>query len=256
MSSIRRRLFPQERSEAAADAEVDPGPRVCRIGLVHVVPLLVGHHLERQLVVVPEEHRPLAVLRDRRSLLHDVDDREAVLRVHRHEEPRRRPGSGTPCGTRPRRRSRRWSPPATGLPRRGASGRATSRRRARKAFRKAWVSGRFSQLVLLARRGRDGVEPHAVDSHAEPEVDDREQSLPDRGIVEVEVRLVGVEPVPVVGLGHLVPGPVRRLEVLEDDPRVGVLVGGVAPDVEVPLGRSRRGSAGPLEPRDAGPTCD
>ena len=45
-----------------------------------------------------------------------------------------------------------------------------------------------------------------------------------------------VEAVPVVGLRHRVPGPVRRLEVLEDDARVRVALGRVAPDVEVALG--------------------
>ena len=43
-----------------------------------------------------------------------------------------------------------------------------------------------------------------------------------RGVVEVEVGLVGVEAVPVVGAGDRVPGPVGGLEVLEDDARVAV----------------------------------
>ena len=46
---------------------------------------------------------------------------------------------------------------------------------------------------------------------------------------------MGIEPVPVVGLRDRIPGPVRGLEVREDDPRVPVLLGVVAPDVEVPL---------------------
>ena len=49
-----------------------------------------------------------------------------------------------------------------------------------------------------------------------------EHRVVDRGVVEVEVRLVGEEPVPEVLLAHRVPGPVRRLGVDEDDP--GVLV--------------------------------
>jgi hypothetical protein len=35
---------------------------------------------------------------------------------------------------------------------------------------------------------------------------------------------MGIEAVPVVGVGHRIPGPVRRLEVLEDDARVAVLL--------------------------------
>ncbi len=59
---------------------------------------------------------------------------------------------------------------------------------------------------------------------------------------------MGVEPVPVVRLGHRIPGPVGRFEVLENDPRVLVLVGCVTPDVEVPPGGARLGPARPLEP--------
>ena len=78
----------QQRRQPAADAQVDPRPRVLGVDPVHVVAVLVGHHLERQLVVVAQEDRPLAALGDRRRLLQDVDDREAVLHPHRHEEPR------------------------------------------------------------------------------------------------------------------------------------------------------------------------
>ena len=58
-----------------------------------------------------------------------------------------------------------------------------------------------------------------------------------------------VEAVPEVGVGDRVPRPVRRLEVLEDDARVRVAVGRVAPDVEVALGEPGRGAARALEPR-------
>ena len=53
-----------QRREPAADADVDPHPRVGGVGLVHVVALFVGDHLERQLVVVAQEEAPLAVLGD------------------------------------------------------------------------------------------------------------------------------------------------------------------------------------------------
>ena len=56
-----------QRREPAADADVDPHLRIGGVRLVHVVALLVGDHLERQLVVVAEEHRPLAVRRGCRA---------------------------------------------------------------------------------------------------------------------------------------------------------------------------------------------
>src|SRR5690606_41606001 len=45
-----------------------------------------------------------------------------------------------------------------------------------------------------------------------------------------------------------IPGPVGRLGIGEDDPRLGIEGVGVAPDVEVALGRSLRSAAGALEP--------
>ena len=69
-----------------------------------------------------------------------------------------------------------------------------------------------------------GVEPHAVDAQLEPEIDDRQDRFPDRRVVEIQVGLMRVEAVPVIGLGHRVPAPVRGLEILEDDPGVLVLL--------------------------------
>ena len=56
--------------------------------LVHVVALLARHHLERQLVVVAQEDRPLAVVRDVGRLRHDLDDRMAVFLRDRHVHAR------------------------------------------------------------------------------------------------------------------------------------------------------------------------
>ena len=87
-SSILRRLFASKRREAAANAEIDPRRRIVRVNAIHVIALFVGHHFERQLVVIAQEHRPLAVLRNRRRLLEDVDDRKPILHLQRHEHPR------------------------------------------------------------------------------------------------------------------------------------------------------------------------
>ena len=53
---------------------------------------------------------------------------------------------------------------------------------------------------------------------------------------------------PVVRARDIVPGPVRRLGVGEDDPRVLVLVRRVGPHVPVALGRAGRGLTRALEP--------
>jgi hypothetical protein len=68
-----------------------------------------------------------------------------------------------------------------------------------------------------------------------------------RGVLEVEVGLVGEEPVPEELPAHRVERPVGRLGVDEDDPRAGIPVG-VGPHVEVAVGAGRVGATG-LEPR-------
>ena len=96
-----------------------------------------------------------------------------------------------------------------------------------------------------------GVEAEAVEAEVEPEAKDVEHRLLDLGLLVVEVGLVGEEAMPVVGAGRLVPGPVGRLGVEEDDPGVAVAVVRVRPDVPVALGRVAAG-AGLLEPRVVG----
>ncbi len=78
----------QQRREAPADAEVEARTRIGGVRLVHVVALLAGHHLERQLVVVAQEDRPLAVVGNVGRLRHDLDDRVAVLLRDRHVHAR------------------------------------------------------------------------------------------------------------------------------------------------------------------------
>jgi hypothetical protein len=93
------------------------------------------------------------------------------------------------------------------------------------------------------------VEPQPVDAHLEPEVHDAQHGFQHLRIVEVEVGLVRIEAVPVVGLRHRVPRPVRPLGVDEDDARALVFLVCVGPDVEVARHRARLGVAGALEPR-------
>ena len=52
-------------------------PRSLRIDAVHVIALFVGDHLQRELVVVAQEHGPLAVFRNGRRDAQDVGDRDS-----------------------------------------------------------------------------------------------------------------------------------------------------------------------------------
>ena len=78
----------QQRRQAAADAEIEARATIGGIGLPQIIALAVGHHFQRQFVVIAQEHRPLAVFRDRRRLAHDVGDRKAVLARDRHVHAR------------------------------------------------------------------------------------------------------------------------------------------------------------------------
>ena len=86
------------------------------------------------------------------------------------------------------------------------------------------------------------VEAEAVHAHVHPEADRVDDRVVHGRVVEVEVGLVGEEPVPEVLLAHRVPGPVRRLGVDEDDPGVLVELVGVGPDVEVAVRALRVGA--------------
>ena len=123
-------------------------------------------------------------------------------------------------------------------------------RRARSSFSTSCVSGRFSQLVP-SRSMRYGTASSRIPST--PMSSQKRMTLSTARahvrVVEVQVGLMVEEAVPVVGAGHRVPGPVRRLGVREDDARALVAAAGVAPDVVVALGRAGRRAARRLEPR-------
>ena len=196
----------EQRRQPAANAQVDARLRIVGVDAVHVVALLVGHHLERELVVVAQEEPPLAGLRDGRGLLQDVDDRVAILHVERHEEPRHhreveghvalvalaevrhgvlgplvRLGQQQPVAVLAVHVAAQILEEGVGLG-------------------EVLAVGAFA-LVEVGNR----IEPQAVHAEAEPEVEEAEDGLAHVGRVEVQVRLVGVEAMPVVGLGHADP---------------------------------------------------
>ena len=95
---------------------------------------------------------------------------------------------------------------------------------------------------------RNRVETEAVDAEVEPEAQHLDHRVLHLGVLEVEIRLMVEEAVPVVLPAHRVERPVRRLGVDEDDPHLGVELVGVRPDVPVAL-RPGRVVARLLEPR-------
>ncbi len=239
-----------QRREAAPDAQVDARALVGRVRGVHVVALLAGHHLERELVMVAQKDRPLAAIRNVGRLLQDFDDRIAVFLRDRHVHARhqREVIRHVALVAIPEILAHVFRP-HVGLGQQKAVLVFGVDHRAdllddRVRLGQVLVAG----AVALHQIG-NGIEPETVDAEVEPETHRLEDGFEHRRVVEIQVGLVAEEAVPEELLGHRVPRPVGLLGVGEDDPRALVDLVGVAPHVEVPLGRTRRRVARRLEPR-------
>src|SRR5436309_9363026 len=80
---------------------------------------------------------------------------------------------------------------------------------------------------------RNSIQTKPVNSHSQPKIDSLEQGFANLRIVVIEVRLVGIKAVPIVGLRHRIPGPIRSLEVAKDDASLFVAFCVIAPYIKV-----------------------
>ena len=213
-----------QRGQAAADSQVEPHPGIGGVLAVHVVALFLGDHLERQLVVVAEEDRPLALGGDVGRLPHDLDDRVPVLLAERHEDAwHQREVERHVAFVAVAEVREHVGRPLVGL------GQEHLVAVVRVELAADLLDDRVALGEVLAVRPLaldqvgDRVEPHPVDPHVEPEPHHLEDGAEHPRVVVVQVGLVVEEPVPVIRLRHRVPGPVRGLGVGEDDPRLGIL---------------------------------
>ncbi len=110
-------------------------------------------------------------------------------------------------------------------------------------LRQVLVVGAFAFAEI-----RNGVEPKPVHPHVEPSPHDLHHCEQDARVVVVEIRLMREEAVPIVGTRFGIPGPVRFLRVAEDDPRSGITLVGVAPDIPVARIRARPAAPRTFEP--------
>ena len=186
-----------------------PHLRIGGVDRVHVVALFVGDHLERQLVVVAEEERPLAGLGDVRRLVQDLGDGVPILLLQRHEHARHQ-----------REVERHVAFVAVAEVRAHVGGplvrlgqqHAVRVRRVELAphplqhgvrFRQVLVVGAFADAQIRHR-----VEPQRVDAEIEPELHHVDDGVDDRRVVVVEIRLMRKEAVPVVLAGDRIERPV------------------------------------------------
>src|SRR5579883_82471 len=95
---------------------------------------------------------------------------------------------------------------------------------------------------------RNGVQAQSIDAQLEPEIQYPLNFPVHKRVIVIQIRLMRIEPVPIVSMRQGVPGPVRRLEIAENDARVAVFLRAVAPDIKIPPWSARGRAARALEP--------
>ncbi len=239
----------EQRGQAPANAQVDAHVPVLRVDAVHVIALFVGHHFERQLVVVAQEQRPLAVVRDRRRQIQDVGHRVAVFHADGHEQARHeREVEGHVAFVARAEIGDGVLRPLVGLRQQHLVLVAAVDVGAQLAQERVGLGQVLAVGALALIQVGHGVQAQAVHSHVEPEIHRLQHGRAHVRAVEIEVRLVRVEAVPIIRFGHRVPGPVGGFEILEDDARFVVALRGFAPHVEIAPSRVRRRAPRALKP--------
>ena len=196
-------------SQAASDPEVDAGARVGRIGRPEVVAFDIGHHLERELIVVAQEQSPLAVGGYVRRLPQDVRDRKPIFLGDRHVDARHQREvvrhvafvAFAKIGVDVFR-------PLVCLGEKHLAGRIGVQLGSDLlddgvGFRQIFVVGSFALAQI-----RNCVQTKAVDAEIKPSPHDLDHGQEHVRIVKIEIRLMRKEAMPVVGLRLLVPGPI------------------------------------------------
>ena len=199
--------------------------------------------------MIAQEQRPLAVARDIRRLAQDVSDGKSVFLGDRHVDARhQRKMIGHVAFVTATKIFLHVLRPLVGFGQQHL------------AFSVSIQFGaqplddgvRLGQVLVVgavafAKVG-DRVEAETVNAGIEPALHHLHQRAHHARIVEIEVRLVREEAVPVELAGFGVPGPVRFLGVGEDDPRALVFLVCIAPHIPVAGRGVRIRAAGALEP--------
>ncbi len=213
----------EQRRQAPADADVHAHPGVRGVHGVHVVAFLVGDHLQGQLVVVAQEDAPLGRLGDLGRGAHDLHDRLGLLAPRRHEHAGHDGEVEGHVALVPVALAEVLHDvlgPLVGLGQQDAVVELGVDDLADLLEVGVGLGQVLAVGPLAGVQVGDRIQPQAVQAHVQPEPHHVHHRRADLGVVVVEVGLVAEEAVPVVLAGLGVPGPVRRLGVDEDDPRV------------------------------------
>ena len=199
--------------------------------------------------MIAQENRPLAAGRNVRRLADDLDDRIAVFLRQRHVQPRHeREVIGHVAFVAGAEIFPHVFRPLVRFGQENAIAITPVQLAAHVLYDgmglgQVLVAGPFA-LAQVGNR----IQPQAVHTLIEPEAHGADHCLHHVRIVEIQVRLVGEETVPVIRLRDRVPGPVGGLGIGEDDARAGIALVVVAPDVVVALDRAGRCAPRSLEP--------
>jgi hypothetical protein len=165
--------------------------------------------------VVAQEQPPLAALGQRRGAPQDVDDGLDVLLAQRHEDARHHREVERHVALVPVAEVRAHVlRPLVGLGQEHPPGVVAVDGAADLLDHPVGLGEVLAARSVALHEVGDGVEAEPVDPQVQPEAHDVEDLLDDPRVVEVEVRLVAEEAVPVEGAGDGVPGPVGLLGVV------------------------------------------
>ena len=223
-----------QRREPATDPEVDPCVSIGGVVVPQIIPLAIGDHLERQLVVIAQKHRPLAGLGNIRRLAHDVGDRMTIFGRDRHVDAwhQRKVERHMAFVARPEILQHIFRP-LIGLGQQHAVAVARVELAAQPLQYLMCLGQVLVYRPFALNQIGNGVEPHAVDPEIEPEPHYVDNGAQHPRIVEIKVGLMRIEAMPVVGLRHRVPRPVRLLGIDKDDTGLGKFLVRVAPHIEI-----------------------
>ena len=241
----------EQRRQATPDPHVTLHAGVLGVLGEEIVALLVAHLLERELVVVAQEDGPLAPVGHVGGLRQDLGDRVPLFLAHRGEQPgheREVEAQVALVAVAEVVRHVRWPP--VGLGQQNPA-RVPGVHLLANALDKGVGLGQvLSRRAVPLEQIGHGVEPESVKPEVQPEAHHLEHGLAHLGVFVVEIRLVGVEAMPVVLLAGVVPRPVGPLDVVEHDTGLGPTLIVVVPDVPigpgVVLARSRLDEPGVL----------